>query len=335
MLLVLLASASLQAEQKSVTMLFGGDVMLAHWVPDHLKRSGLDYPFRAIQPLLQHADIRFCNLEDPIGKPDTTKRRDKKYTFALSAKYRGALNFAHFDIVNMANNHIMDFGKNLADSTLFYLNQLGIKSVGYGQNAESAPGPAILSKDGVTIGFLGYSMTFPKDFWATDSTAGTAYPDTRNFVNRIKDLNDKVDFTVVSFHWGAENSDSTKKYQQVFAHRAIDAGADLIIGHHPHVWQGLEIYKHRLIAYSLGNLSFGSFSPTAIESGLLQVQAGHDTIFDAKIFPLDVKNVEVRFQPRPVHGKEATHFLSELRRYSARFDSTSTLKIESDGELIW
>jgi len=309
--------------------------MLSNWVTDHFERSGLEYPFQAIQPMLKNADVRFCNLENPIGTADSTFRTEKTYTFALAPKYRDALTDAHFDIVNLANNHILDFGTHLADSTMYYLNALGIRTVGYGQNSMAAAGPVIFSKDDLAVGFLGYSMTFPREFWATDSSAGTAYPDTHNFIDQIKSLNDQVDFTVVSFHWGAENSDSTKAYQQVFAHRAIDAGADLIIGHHPHVWQGLETYKNRLIAYSLGNLCFGSFSPTAIESGLLEVQAGHDTIYSAKIFPLNVKNVDVRFQPQPMDTVNANHFFRELRRYSARFDTISTLQIQNDGELIW
>lgn len=315
--------------------MLGGDIMLGNWVTDHLDRDGMDYPFRLLQPLLEKGDIRFCNFEMPIGKADSTNRTDKKYTFTLPPQYLEALNYGRFDIVSLANNHILDYGHTLADSTLQYLHDLGIVTIGYGKDASVAAKPGILERNGIKTGFLAYSMTFPRDFWATDSTAGTAYPDKEHFIKSVKELDNKADFIVISFHWGGENSDSTKAYQQVFAHRAIDAGADLIVGHHPHVWQGLEIYHHRLIAYSLGNLCFGSFSPAAKQSGLLEVHATKDSILSAHIHPLDVENVKVRFQPHILSAEESLKFFGELNRYSARFDSISSVSVRKDGKIIW
>ena len=331
----LLSGGSVQGQQQSVTLLLGGDVMLGNWVTDHLDRDGFDYPFRAVKPVLDSADIRFCNLETPIGTADSTMRTDKTYTFALPPKYREALRHGNFDVVSLANNHILDYGHALADSTLHYLHQLGISGVGYGQSSMNSAEPTILERNGFRVGFLAYSMTFPSDFWATDSTPGTAYPDENNFVRIIESLDAQVDFTVLSFHWGAENSDSTKAYQQVFAHSAIDAGADLVVGHHPHVWQGLEAYRGRLIAYSLGNFCFGSFSKSAVHSGLLEVRAARDSVLAARIHPLNVENVTVRFQPQPLTPDKSGHFFSALTRYSARFDSISVVTVDKNGKISW
>lgn len=316
------------------TLLFGGDVMLGNWVIDHLERDGMDYPFRAVQSILQQADVRFYNLEAPIGTADSLYRSEKTYTFAFPPKYREALKYSGAEVVSLANNHILDYGQMLADSTVHFLQEMGIHGVGYGSDIAAASQPFIHSED-FTIGFLAYSMTFPRSFWATDTSAGTAYPQEEYFTNRVTYTDSIADFTVVSFHWGSENSDSTKKYQQVYAHRAIDAGADVIVGHHPHIWQGLEAYKGRLIAYSLGNYCFGSFSPVALESGLLEVQVTVDSILAARIHPLNVKNVDVRFQPQPMEPTQAGTFFQHVETISARFDSTSYVKIRDNGIVDW
>ncbi|MCF7804862.1 MAG: CapA family protein [Candidatus Marinimicrobia bacterium] len=308
--------------------------MLGNWVTDHLDRDGTDYPFRRIDSLLQQADVRFANLEAPIGTGDSLSRYDKTYTFTLPSSYRQVLKHSRLDIAGLANNHIMDYGVRLADSTVYYLKELGIRSVGYGLNRREASQPVVLPGN-PSVAFLAYSMTFPREFWATDSTAGTAYPFESDFIPRVTAADSLADFTIVSFHWGSENSDSTKKYQQVFARRAIDAGADLVVGHHPHIWQGIENYKGRLIAYSLGNFCFGSFSPTALRSGLLEIEIGEDTVRAAKIHPLNVKNVDVRFQPRLMTARQADSFFTHLRTISSRFDSTSTIQIHPDGNLSW
>ena len=327
---IMLFSGPDTGKAQELTLLCGGDVMLANWVTDHMDRSGYSYPFRKVQGILERADIRFCNLEAPIGTAREQDRADKSYTFAMPSGYRTALQSAGFDVVSLANNHILDYGPPLADSTRYYLQEIGTQSTGYGRTLSEAVEPAVVNKN-MNVGFLAYSMTYPTEYWATNTTAGTAYPHDRVFEPAVSTLDSLVDFTVVSFHWGSESSDSTQRYQQVYAHRAIRAGADLVIGHHPHIWQGLEWYRKRLIAYSLGNFCFGSFSKTAKESGLLEVRIAPDSLIQAHIHPLDVNNVDVRFQPRPLEATRKTHFLQELERYSARFDTISSVSVSPEG----
>jgi len=308
--------------------------MISNWVRDFMDEEGMEYPFAGIQAILEKADLRFSNLEVPIGTGDSLYRAEKTYTFSLDPRYKEALRHGGFEVVSLANNHIMDYGHHLADSTVYHLDELGIHSVGYGINREGATTPAIRDV-GIKVGFLAYSMTFPESFWATDSTAGTAYPFLPYFKPKIQALDSQVDFTVISFHWGAENSDSTKQYQQMYAHQAIDAGADLILGHHPHIWQGVEQYKGKLIAYSLGNLCFGSYSEHAKKSGLLEVSFGPDTVYSAKIHPINVDNMNVLFQPHPMEPADAEVFFRELEYFSSRFDSISTVRISGDGDLLF
>ena len=179
---------------------------------------------------------------------------------------------------------------------------------------------------------FGYSMTFPKEFWATDSTAGTCYPGHINMKFDIQQCDSLFDFVIVNFHWGAELKNFPKQYQQDFAHQAIDAGADLIIGHHPHVLQGLEIYKNRLIAYSLGNFSFASYSKNATESIVLKILLSEDGLIYAKLIPVSVNNIEVAFQPTVLSGLAADSVLVHLKKKSTPLNSESII---DESGFIW
>jgi poly-gamma-glutamate capsule biosynthesis protein CapA/YwtB (metallophosphatase superfamily) len=137
---------------------------------------------------------------------------------------------------------------------------------------------------------------------------------------------------VVTFHWGAEGKNFPKDYQKEYAHLAIDLGADLVLGHHPHVLQGLEIYKNRLIAYSLGNFTFSSYSRRATESMILKVYLVDGGLFFAKIIPVSVDNYEISFQPRVVTGKRAKTIIANLKAYSEPLNLTAI--IDDDG-YIW
>ena len=118
---------------------------------------------------------------------------------------------------------------------------------------------------------------------------------------------------LVSFHWGSEGATSPSPYQVAAARAAIDAGADVILGHHPHVLQGIERYKKGVILYSLGNFAFGSYSRTASRSIIARITLD-DGVKGLELIPLNVQNREVRFQPRPLKGKERETAMDRLRR---------------------
>ena len=197
--------------------------------------------------------------------------------------------------------------------TLAALDRVGIKHSGAGMTLDEAWLPAAIETSNGKIAVLAFSMTFPKEFWATDSTGGTAYPFEKRLRSALDSLKNNSDFIILSFHWGKEKSTVPKQYQQYFAHYAIDHGADLIIGHHPHVLQGMEIYKGKLIAYSLGNLAFSAYSRTAVNSALLRVMLdSRGKLLYGQILPLNVDNAEVEFQPRLAEPVRKRQILSEL-----------------------
>ncbi len=305
-----------------------GDIMLANYTSQYMQTHGLNYPFDSTRSILAGADIAFGNLEAPFTHTGT--KFEKTFNFKVPPEFAPSLIHAGFDVVTLANNHILDYGVEGLKNTLQVLDSIGLAYCGAGLSLEQAQRPAILERKGYRVAFLGYSLTFPEEFWATRTSAGTNYP--RNLPANIAHADSLSDLIVVTFHWGAEGSNYPKDYQKHFAHLAIDCGADLVIGHHPHVLQGLEIYKNRLIAYSLGNFSFSSYSRRSTESMILKVHLTKKGLLFAKIIPVSVDNYEVAFQPRVLKGRRANVILEHLKEFSQPLNSTGII---DDRGYIW
>ena len=184
------------------------------------------------------------------------------------------------------------------------LEQHNIAYTGAGPNL-AAPARRPYLKNGLKIAFLAYNNTFPLEFNATATRAGTAPGDPRYLRTDVKNARQSADIVVVSFHWSSELLKERKPYQADLAKTAIDAGAHLVVGHHPHVIQGVEVYKHGLIAYSLGNFIFASYSRRVQDGLLLQVRCTPSGIKEAVFFPININNHQVHFQPQPLTGPEA------------------------------
>lgn len=291
-----------------------GDIMTGSHVTRFLDAHGNGYPFDSTRHVLNKRGMTIGNLEAPYGTSGV--KFDKKFNFMIHPRYSSGLKSAGLDVVTLANNHMMDYGEEALRSTLQTLDSLGIAYSGAGVDLDHARMPSVLEQDSVTVAFLGCSMTYPAEFWAGKERAGTWYPTERSLVDQIRLCEEIADYTVVSFHWGQERRDSPKDYQTHFAHLAIDTGADLVLGHHPHVLQGVEIYKNRLIIYSLGNFAFGSYSYSARESIILRVYLWGRGLLFARVFPISVNNHEVLFQPRLLRGTRADSLIDYLNQIS-------------------
>ncbi|MFZ0389415.1 MAG: CapA family protein [Calditrichia bacterium] len=317
------------ANERPLTIVAGGDVMLGSWVEDVVRREGMDYPFRAVDSLLQDADLVIANLEAPFGVEDSAAY-EKSYTFQVNPDLVAVLKAGRINAVSLANNHILDFGFPALQYTMNLLNEHQIRFAGAGLDLQGARQPAIIESNGSRIAFAAYSLTFPEEFWATDSTPGTCFPHHTFLYDDIRRFKKENDVVIISFHWGSEKMDVPKKYQKQLARSAVRAGADLILGHHPHVVQGLEIYQGKLIAYSLGNYVFGSYSESASESMLLKIFLGTRGISRCKIYPISVYNKEVEFQPQLLQGEKKTEFLNKLQNLSAELNNNTDV-ISSTG----
>ncbi len=270
------------------SIVIGGDVMLARWVEQKaLSAGGWDKIFENISDTLSAPDCSFVNLESPIkGKKPQTQINSM--IFAAKPDSVGALVSAGIDAVTLANNHVTDQGLQGLQETKSILTDNNISYVGAGESSEEALSGATIQCGGVKIGLVGstYGTNFPAD--------GVSVAGLEDVTETIEKLSNETDYVIVLAHWGSEYNSSPSPYQQEIAHDYVDAGADLVVGSHPHVLQPTETYKGSLIAYSLGNLVFDQASRgKKTEGALLKVELDKKNQ-NFEIIPIQIKNY---FQP--------------------------------------
>lgn len=294
-----------------------GDIMLAgRWAPA-LRKAGYDYPFGGVKAELSQGDINLANLESPLARCGT-EFSSKKFRFRGEPQIARAMRSAGFNLVTLANNHSMDFGWNALAETRRHLGDAGIAWIGAGENLDEARRMAIFTVKGKKIAFLGYSLTQPIEFFASRTRPGTAPGYAGLVTTDVANARRQADYVIVSFHWGREASGAVQAYQRDTAHRAIEAGADVIIGHHPHVLQGVERFKHGIIFYSLGNFTFASKSTTADVSAVVRLRL-NDNRRTAELLPLDVLHRRVGFQPRLLSGAKGAAVIDTINQLSRPF----------------
>ena len=274
--------------------------MLGSWLIEIIDRNGPGYPFTEVLHVLRPADILFGNLEAPF-LADTTgmEKAEKTYTFAVPPRSSSVLSAGGFDLVTLANNHVLDFGPAGLYSTWAVLDSIGIAHVGSGRTKADAHAHRIFEKEGHRVAFLAYNHTFPRDFWATGARTGTAHAGDEGLASEVRRAGREADIVIVSFHWSGELVETPREYQRILARIAVDNGAGLVVGHHPHTLQPLEWRGGGLIAYSLGNFVFGSYSPEARGAALMVTFVDGAPVV-ADLYPLDVNNLRRRFRPRPL-----------------------------------
>jgi poly-gamma-glutamate capsule biosynthesis protein CapA/YwtB (metallophosphatase superfamily) len=249
-------------------LIFGGDVMLSRHVGLNARqRHDPAAPFRELAPYLAAADIAFVNLEGPFSQ--TRGHFNRGMVFKASPDMVEGLVLAGIDIVSTANNHARDCGREGVAFTIHWLKRHGIATAGTGLSDEQAHLGAVLERHGVRFGFLAY----------TYDQANGNYPDTDDRIAMFdvprmqadvrSMLASRADVTIVSMHGGAEYWKRPHPLQTRFARAAVDAGATLVIGHHPHVVQPIEQRGSAFICYSLGNLVFDQSQRKETQRGLL------------------------------------------------------------------
>jgi len=278
---------------------------------------------------LKRADVTVGNLESNLSKSGAPQP-GKDVTFRGDPRAIQGLKASGFDFVALGNNHVLDYGPASLKDTLALLDRAGIEHAGAGMNRAAAWKPAVVTRDGATVAFLSFSHILPAGFVATDSKAGLARGrgNMDAVSSAIKAAQARYDYVLVSFHWGIEYKDYANADQVRDARRAIDAGADMVLSHHPHVLQGVELYKGKLIAYSLGNFAgwknFGRSGDLAL-SGLLTVKvAGDGRVLGGKWLSLRIADPGV---PKLDPSRAA---VSLAKRRSAE-DFATPVKLRADG----
>lgn len=273
-------------EAQSIVLMAVGDIMLDRGVKymiDKYGKGDFDFVFSNIKNELSKADILFGNLEGPIS--DKGLRVGSIYSFRFSPITTLALKNAGFDILSIANNHMLDYQATALKDTMLNLKEAGIDFVGAGNDETEAFGLKIKEIQGVKIGFLGFENLGPVNWRAGENKVGMAWIGWGDF-EKIKQIviesKAQVDVLAVSLHAGVEYQSLPDEFQKEFSKMAIDAGADLVLGHHPHVVQPLEKYNNGWIVYSLGNFIFDQyFSKETMEGGLLKVEIKNKKIDNA------------------------------------------------------
>ncbi len=298
-------------QDPTVTLVFGGDVTLA----DHFENvigSNYSLPFAQLSEY-RDADLAMVNLENPLTR-STLRRPNKQFNFKANPEAVKVLTEGGIDIVNLANNHTMDYEESGLVETMETLDRAGIHAVGAGRDFKEARRPSIIEVKGQRIAYLGY---YDADFHAAaEGVAGTNPRYDDRVAADIKAIRDQVDWVVVNYHWGAELADYPGDWQIDLARFTIDQGADVVIGHHPHVLQGAEIYKGRPIVYSLGNFIFGGNSRTDYETAVLRVALNNNRKMKVEFLPVEV----TQYQAKVISGEKGEDIVKRVARLSQIFD---------------
>lgn len=314
---------------RRVSLVAVGDIMLARHVERLMQTHGTDYPFAKIEDKLQDADIAFGNLESPLSERGTPLP-GKGICFRARPEMASRLKKAGFDVLSVANNHALDYDTDAFLDTLDLLRSNQIEPVGGGKNIDEARQPVIIEKNGLRIGFLAYTMfadiyydyRYRRTFRATETVSGVAPLEQELILEDVAALRPRVDAVIVSLHWGTEYSRYPDPGQQELGRALIDAGADLIIGHHPHVIQGLERYGNGLIAYSLGNFIFDQNQHLSTRQGLiLELQLTADGLSDLRVWPIFIQES----QPYVMEGQQAREFLQIVQECTHKLGTEAAI----------
>lgn len=250
-------------ENDPVTLLFAGDVLLSDYVLNNYNSSGIDGVLSPdLLNELQNADITVINNEFPFSTRGT-QAPDKQFTFRVDPKYVSVLTDMGVDIATIANNHVLDYGPDALQDTFDTLDEAGIDYMGAGTDLARASALITKKAGGKTFGFLAASRVIPVVSWDVQNSSPGVFTtyDPSRLIAAIEAARENCDYLTVFVHWGIERDEYPQDYQVSMAKQYIDAGADLVIGSHPHVLQGISYYKDKPVFYSLGNFIFNREIP--------------------------------------------------------------------------
>ncbi len=259
---------------------------------------------------MNQADLMMLNNEFAYSTRGV-EEQNKSYTFRADPKRVDILKEMGVDIVSLANNHTLDFGMEALLDTFTTLDNAGIPYAGAGDTMARAKAPVYLKAGDKTIAFVAASrVIFAMDWYATDTSPGMIGTyDPALFLEAIREADASADFVVAYVHWGVEYKHYPEKYQKTMARQYIEAGADAVIGCHPHVMQGLEFYEGKPIAYSLGNYWFNRSNK---ESGMLKIYIDPDDTLRVQILPVMNKNMKTYLLTEEADRRSYFDFMEKL-----------------------
>ncbi len=297
------AASAAKDGSKAATLVFLGDIAPGRSMEAQLARYGPAAPWEGLAPLLETADLAVANLECVL----TTQGRplDKEYLIRAHPLWAQTLVDAGLDLVTVANNHALDYGQIGLDETLETLRGSDIAAIGARASDDSSQNhrPTLFNLNGVRVAVLGYAALRWNGSADVPATDRVAWAEPGAVQASVRATREQADLVVVLLHAGTEYADEPSPGQMAVARAAIDAGAALVVGHHPHVTQTVEQYKQGLIVYSLGDALFDIPRPAAMRGDLLRVHVTEEGLAEAELWPFWIEDA---FRPRFLDNGEGT-----------------------------
>lgn len=305
-----------------------GDVMIGRLVNATITESGYEYPWGNVLPILKSEGINIINLETTLTT--SKKRVPKVFNFKADPDKVQSLIEGNIHVANIANNHILDYAVEGLEETLKVLDEHHIVHTGAGRNIEEAKKPAIISYNGLTIGILGCTDNEP--LWQANKYPGTFFVnigDLQKIKSDIIKLRKEVDLLVLSIHWGPNMVEEPNEKQVRFAHELIDLGVDIIHGHSAHIFQGIELYKEKLILYDTGDFVDDYLVDTDLRndlSFLIQCELTGKKFTRIQIIPVVIENKQVNL----AKGEDKKQTIERAKSLSSPFATV----INAKGEVL-
>lgn len=312
---------------KTVTLNFAGDVIFSGKVGELLQNKGYGYSYSALDGMFKKDDLTVVNLETPITTGGVGAA-NKQFVFKGPPEALDALKDAGVDAVNLANNHTLDQGEEGLLDTLGYLKEREISYVGAGKDSKEAFTAQYFERNGIKIALIGFTRVIPQSDWmaGTEKPGVASVYDSTEGLKAIAAAQKQADLVVVVVHWGKERMTQYDSTQQTLGRSFIDAGADLVMGGHPHVLQGIEPYKGKWIAYSTGNFIFTrSTLPATWETAVFQAECNGKGQCAMKLTPMTAE----LGQPVPMNDVDGQLLLRKVQSLSA-----GLVRIKPDGSVV-
>lgn len=303
-------SSETVAELEDFTMFFTGDVMLQNGKDIYASKGINGLITTYIQQEMVNADMTVINNEFPFSTRGT-QAPDKQFTFRVDPTYVSVLLDMGVDVASLANNHALDYGQEALLDTFTTLDNVGIPYVGAGETKERAEEAIFVEAGGRTVGVLSASRVIPVSGWNIENSQPGLFCtyDSSRLVQRIKEIESQCDYVVVFVHWGIERNAYPEDYQRNLAKQYIDAGADLVVGNHSHVPQGIEYYNGVPIVYCLGNFIFNQNMTDTYALKAVWDTEGNTSL---QVIPVDTRN----YLTGELTGDEAQAFYDYLEGIS-------------------
>jgi len=307
--------------KKSIRLSAGGDFICARDFHKTVEDNGPYYSFIKVKEHLKNSDISFANLECVVSDTATLRSSDpNKVNYNAPSSIMPALKNSGFDIFSIANNHTFDLGKKGLSDLRDHLKEANLLFGGAGKDAKEAEKPLIIKVNGLKTAFLFYNST-GSNFCAKKKRAGyncmPVYKKKKSLEKLKKDLQ-KVkgaDLIVLSIHWGKNYKSEPVQEHIDFAHAAIDAGVDAILGHSSHIFQGIEVYKNRPILYDMGDVFLKKADNWDTRSFIYDLVVENSKIKSVELLPIFMNDTQIRF----AEGMIANDIISRFYKYSKRF----------------